>query len=95
MRYHVTRRLGCLFSINISTVLGPVVHDKRMSLVGDSLHILKWFSPPRKPIFGLNHILFITRHDKRIGQSKKLCLALSIGLAPITLVCLYYSYISE
>ena len=23
------------------------------------------------------HILFITRHDKRIGQSKKLCLALS------------------
>ena len=24
------------------------------------------------------HILFITRHDKRIGQSKKLCLALSI-----------------
>ena len=24
------------------------------------------------------HILFVTRHDKRIGQSKKLCLALSI-----------------
>ena len=24
------------------------------------------------------HILFITRHDKRIGQGKKLCLALSI-----------------
>ena len=24
------------------------------------------------------HILFITRHDKRIGQSKKLCLALSM-----------------
>ena len=31
------------------------------------------------------HILFITRHDNRIGQSKKLCLVLSIPHTPLHL----------
>ena len=35
------------------------------------------------------HILFVTRHDKKIRQSKKLCLALSMKIIKITFSAIF------
>ena len=62
----------------------PLRWNFRKSTLADEnwvalIDLNKWSKPlvsHRHPWFG--HILFITRHDKWIGQSKKLCLTLSM-----------------